>query len=1239
MRIVASNPDTLGDLILRQPMYQALTDAGHELLLVVRPLVAPLARHIAPRAKVVELPYETYAHDLPEQWDRFTSLFDAAREFKPDALLIAPYRWTLFDERLARELPGVKRFGLSGHLYRGDPYRGNAPASGLQFDVVVEVCEDALEVEKNAALASGMLGGPPKRLPDPRLNVPQAATDGATQTLSELGLKPGQYWIGCVAGTTNVPLKAWRAENWASVLSRWVANHDRRFLFVGLASEEPDTRAVREAMGDAGRTHTRLWMPDEGKIDELLALTALSSGYVGHDTGPMHAAAAFGKPVLAVFGGGARLRFAPAVEPSVVVTVGVSCRGCQWVCSFAESHCVKAVPVDEVVRAAEDLESGRVTGREARVLEPSPALQAQMIREVSAVAQDRLRSASELSRELQVVQTSRQRDVAELQSQADARARETARTLETVTAEHQKAVDHAHAELGSQLREKESMIRQQDGQLREKEAALHEQHLLMQKQNETLHRSAAEAEQLRGHALAASQRSDLLGTELEARAAELSRLQAEFDGKTREAAELAVLSALQRREIDRLGAAVQDIEQIHNAGAEAARKHAEEFGKLREQLQRLEERVRVIEPQMRPRRTFKQVLVDFIIGPQHFYPLPPASLPGITVVTVTHNSASSIRRTIESVLGQTHAHVQHVVVDCGSTDDTHKILDEYEGRIDKVVTEGVGDAPFDAMSQGYGRATYDVIGRLDPGELYEPGALTLVAEHFRDHPADKAAVFDEVVADAGWRFPAPPRTTPDVYSLLADEGESAAGVFVTTNAYKALGGINRERGHAGDWDFLVRLSRRYGINVGRGHVRTVQRGTELARDGEASSSRRGDLQQARELFASSFGWPGKIRCGLIHLGNRIDDAARRLLPGRLSFPLCREAKPLPSGKPPPYVPGQPVSPLSGRLPDHLLFSTRDTAGGDDAVSYVYYDTAGDTALVYPAIDLDKLRAIYQHDRGVARPIVQPDAAKTSPYAGYRARGAVARLLSRVRSPYWWFHTPDFGDPSVRELLDTLDGPIPRRGMDVRFLNIGCFEGGVLDALKDQTDWRLFGTETNGHAAEVARSNGHTVWETSAEDAALTIPIGEVFDVIYLGGTLEHLADPLLVIRRLRQILSPGGRIVIDTPNLDSKLLDAFGPTWSLWQAPYHRTLLGRRGLRALAQLAAFRVERLRTRTHPLAAVRSVQLNDLGLGAVVPDTAEFPPEVASRGVLLAGWARLLWDWRGRGDYLYAVLRAE
>src|SRR4051812_41711039 len=122
MRLLVSNPDTLGDLILRQPMYRALSDAGHELMLIVRPNVAPMVRHVAPGAHDLELPYEVYAPDLAAQWDRFGQLFDAARAFAPDALVIAPYRWTFFDERLAEELPNSKRVGLSGHLYAGDPH-------------------------------------------------------------------------------------------------------------------------------------------------------------------------------------------------------------------------------------------------------------------------------------------------------------------------------------------------------------------------------------------------------------------------------------------------------------------------------------------------------------------------------------------------------------------------------------------------------------------------------------------------------------------------------------------------------------------------------------------------------------------------------------------------------------------------------------------------------------------------------------------------------------------------------------------------------------------------------------------------------------------------------------------------------------------------------------------------------------------------------------------------------------
>ena len=364
MRILASNPDTLGDLVLRQPLYAALLAAGHELTLVVRPGLRALVPYVAPGANVLELPYEPYAHDVAEKWDLFAPLFDRARDANPDLLLIAPYRWTAVDERLSAELPApVRRVGMSGHLFAGDPAAGAAPASGMRFGAVAEVREDQPEVEKNAALAAAVSGVP---LVDatPRLAPTDAAIDRAREWLSRAGLAEREYWIVCVTGTAHVSLKTWPAEKWAEFLQAWAADRpDRRFVFIGLPSERADVEAVRWRLPAELASRTVVHTGPGTAIDDLIALTALSSGYVGHDTGPMHVAAALGKPVLGVFGGGTWPRFVPAVEPSVSVMVHVPCVGCGWWCAFATSHCIKQVPVDEVLRAARDLDAGRVSGR------------------------------------------------------------------------------------------------------------------------------------------------------------------------------------------------------------------------------------------------------------------------------------------------------------------------------------------------------------------------------------------------------------------------------------------------------------------------------------------------------------------------------------------------------------------------------------------------------------------------------------------------------------------------------------------------------------------------------------------------------------------------------------------------------------------------------------------------------------------------------------------------------------
>ena len=511
---------------------------------------------------------------------------------------------------------------------------------------------------------------------------------------------------------------------------------------------------------------------------------------------------------------------------------------------------------------------------------------------------------------------------------------------------------------------------------------------------------------------------------------------------------------------------------------------------------------------------------------------------------------------------------------------------------------------------------------------------------------------DVLLFSDGWKFPAPPRATPDVYHLLrlARGGRRFDyGVFFRRSAYASLyaslGPIDPKHGAAAEWELCARLVRRYGVRRIGGHVRSVraERGTKL---GPADAA---DLAKACETFEQSFGAAGRVRCRIIDAVARVRDGLRKsATTPRLFFPLApheacgRPAAPPPPGKAPDAAPRPPVSPLTGRPPDRLLFSARDTGGGDRAVHHVYYDSEAGATACHPPLPLERLNAMYAAREARGDAVSPPDPAYRSPYAGYRrggvGGGALGELLQRLPTPYWWFRRPEFGDATADEALHALRGLLDTADDRVRLLNVGCFDGGTLERLKARTRWQLAGTETNARAAAAARAKGFVVWEVAPQDAPLALPVEESFDAVFLSDSLEHFQDPLRVVRRLRQLLRPGGLLVLNQPNLDSAHADLFGPTWGRWQAPYHRVLMGRRGLHRMATLADMRVVRYRTRTLPYPTCVSVQLNRLGLGATVPDAARFPNDVASRGVRLTGWSRLLWDWRGRGDFMFAVLEA-
>ncbi|MBP1676319.1 MAG: glycosyl transferase family 2 [Bacteroidetes bacterium] len=117
----------------------------------------------------------------------------------------------------------------------------------------------------------------------------------------------------------------------------------------------------------------------------------------------------------------------------------------------------------------------------------------------------------------------------------------------------------------------------------------------------------------------------------------------------------------------------------------------------------------------------------------------------ISIVTVTYNSASTIRDTLESVLNQTYSNIEYIVVDGKSDDSTINIVQDYEpkfGNRIKWISEP-DSGLYDAMNKGIGMATGDIIGIINSDDFYhQTDIISKIVKAFEDNPDAEATMAD-----------------------------------------------------------------------------------------------------------------------------------------------------------------------------------------------------------------------------------------------------------------------------------------------------------------------------------------------------------------------------------------------------------------------------------------------------------------------------------------------------------------
>ena len=98
--------------------------------------------------------------------------------------------------------------------------------------------------------------------------------------------------------------------------------------------------------------------------------------------------------------------------------------------------------------------------------------------------------------------------------------------------------------------------------------------------------------------------------------------------------------------------------------------------------------------------------------------------PLLSVVTICYNDSAHLERTLLSVKSQkeTFPHIQYIVVDGASTDDTPRLLEQYASTIDLVISEP-DKGIYDAMNKGLKKATGDYVCFLNSGDVFHSEML------------------------------------------------------------------------------------------------------------------------------------------------------------------------------------------------------------------------------------------------------------------------------------------------------------------------------------------------------------------------------------------------------------------------------------------------------------------------------------------------------------------------------------
>lgn len=198
------------------------------------------------------------------------------------------------------------------------------------------------------------------------------------------------------------------------------------------------------------------------------------------------------------------------------------------------------------------------------------------------------------------------------------------------------------------------------------------------------------------------------------------------------------------------------------------------------------------------------------------------NIPMVSVIVPVRNCKAYIDEAIRSIVSQSYADFELIVVDDGSDDDDYSRLRSLDSRIRVVRLEGYGVSR--ARNVGMSLASGKYIAFLDADDVWFPGKLCAQVQYFEKHP-DVGVVFggfkrwesddkgefkpaeelmNEVLNDGEYN---PGRSGWIYLRLLGGLLVGMNTAVIRRSIYLSVGGFNESMRQAEDYDFWLKTSR------------------------------------------------------------------------------------------------------------------------------------------------------------------------------------------------------------------------------------------------------------------------------------------------------------------------------------------------------------------------------------------------------------------------------------------------